>query len=168
MSKKAKQRQPKGKHINSLLRGLRLVAMESNGLEEDGTAKLGIDASLFTMRQLARLGNADHLIRKLQHNWLVMVVVVIEDWRGDIDTAHHFFIGKGQRINDLAEDVQPALAKIRDEVNEKYIIDWGWIAEILPNSSQDQKQDDERYLDRAEEYLQLFIKNRHLQQEQAA
>ncbi|WP_346839790.1 hypothetical protein [Microbulbifer sp. SAOS-129_SWC] len=172
MSRNKRAWQPKGRHINSLMRGLRLIAMESNGLEDDGTAKLGIDASLPTMRTLASLGNADHLIRRLQHNWLVMVVVIIRDWRGDIDTAHHFFIGKGQRINDLAEDVQPALEKVRGEVNEKFIIDWGWIAEILPNSNQDKKQDQEAYMNRAEEYLQVFIQNRHLkpvgQEEKAA
>ncbi|MFI2810176.1 hypothetical protein [Microbulbifer sp. JSM ZJ756] len=157
-----RSRHPTGKQINRLLRGLRLIAMDSNGLEEDGSPILGIDASVPTMHALGRLGNADHLIRRLQHNWLVMVVVIIQDWRGDIDTAHHFFIGKGQRINDLAPDVQPRLEKIREEVNEKFIIDWGWIAEILPNSNQDRKQDTERYQERAEDYLQLFIQNRHL------
>lgn len=161
-------RQLKGKHLNSLLRGLRLVAMESNGIDDDGMEIMGVDASIATLRILKRLGNADHLIRRLQHHWLIMVVVVIRNDRGDYDTQHDFVVAHGHRINDTAEEVQPLLDKIKAPVNQKLIVDWGWIAEILPASAKDPKWDEEKFKDRAEDYLFKFIENRHIEQESVA
>ena len=161
-------RQLKGKHLNSLLRGLRLVAMESNGIDEDGMAIMGLDASLATLRILKRLGNADHLIRSLQHHWLIMVAVVIRDIHGNYSAQHDFVLAHGHRINDTAEEVQPLLNRIKTPVNQKLIVDWGWIAEILPASAKDPKWDEEKFKDRAEDYLLKFIENRHIEQESVA
>jgi len=53
-------------------------------------------------------------------------------------------------------------------VNEKLIVDFGWIAEILPTRRVDQKQDEQKFYDRAEQYLENWIINRHIEQEKAA
>ncbi len=161
-------RQPSDKNIRLWLTGLRLVAMTSNGLDDEGQAEMKIDCSRSTKTILARLGNADHLIRRLSHNWLITVVVIIKDLHGNYDTRHHLFLAKGQRINDTAEDVQPVLDRIRGEVNEKLIVDWGWIAEILPTKRFDKKQDEQRFFERAEQYLENWIINKHIEQERVA
>lgn len=155
--------QIKRKKINAIMRGFRLVAMDSNGIDENGEAIMGLDASPATLRLLKKMGNADHLVRALQHHWLIMVAVIIRDIHGNYNAQHDFVLAHGKRINDTAEEVQPLLDKIKEPVNEKLVIDWGWIAEILPTSAQDAKWCAEKYKNRAEDYLERFIINRHLE-----
>lgn len=152
-----------GTEINRRLCGLRLIAMESNGYDAaDDFPVMRIGASNTTLRWLAARGDADHVIRKLQHKWLVTVVVVIKDWRGEYDAQTHFFFGWGKRVNDLSEEVQPKLDKIRDGVNAKFIVDWGWFAEILPTTAKDTDEQKERFKVGAEDFLAQMIEERHV------
>lgn len=151
------------KEINRRLSGLRLVAMESNGYHEgDDLPRMRIAAKRTTLGFLADRGDADHVIRELQHKWLVTVCVVIKDWRGDIDGQTHHFLGWGKRVNDLSEKVQPALDRVRKDVNEKFIIDWGWFAEILPPDAVNTEEAKAGYEDKAELFLLQMIDERHL------
>lgn len=160
-------RKPSDKVIRSCLTGLRLVSMESNGLKEDGTADVKIDCGPSARVMLSRV-DANRWIVDTPHNWLITVVVIIKDFRGNYDTNHHLFLEKGKRIDDTAEVVQPKLNDAKNGINEKLIVDFGWIAEILPTKRLDQKQDEQKYFDRAEQYLEDWIINRHIEQEKAA
>lgn len=160
-------RKPSDKVIRSCLTGLRLVCMESNGLKEDGTAEVKIDCGPSAKVMLSRV-DANRWIVDTPHNWLITVVVIIKDIHGNYDTIHDLVMARGIRIDDTGPDVQPMLDKAKGRVNQRLIVDFGWIAEILPTKRLKQNQDDNKFYDRAEQYLENWIINRHIEQEKAA
>lgn len=157
----SKGRQPTRRHINANLSGLRLVALESNGQwEDDGSARMRIAAKQSSLRFLSFMGNADHLIRELSHKWLVSVVVVLVDHRGEeLDVRNENFFLWGKRINDGAEEIQPKLDAIKQKYNQRQLLDWGWVAEILPAGTKESQQ--AAIEARADEWLMDLVEIRH-------
>lgn len=154
--------------LTESLFGLRLVCLHSNGVhDDDGSPKMQIDAKKTTIRMLAHDGRADHLIRERPRNWLIMVVGVGLDDKGEVDSKAHFVLGRGKTIaeEELRAEVQGKLDRIKGEFNAKHLIDWGWIGEILPNRGAKDNLDDEGYVSRAEEKLLDLLEERRLDYE---
>lgn len=153
--------------LTQSLFGLRLVCLESNGVLEDGSPKMEIDAKKTTIRMLAHDGRADHLIRERPRNWLIMVVGIGLDDNGDVDAKAHFVLRRGVNVAEegLRVEVQGKLDRIKGEFNAKHLIDWGWIGEILPNRGPKDTLDDDGYVSRAEEKMLDLLEKRRLDYE---
>lgn len=163
-----KKRMPALKNMQLWLKGTRLVCMESCGLDVNGKAEMLVDATPSSQTLFKKSGvDMNKLITGTPHNWLVTVTAIIKDIHGNYDPVCELEVFKGTKIDDTEPKVTPMLETIKDGINEKMIVDYGWIAEILPTKRYDHKWDLEAYEKKAEEYLINWVINRHIGREVA-
>lgn len=160
-------KQPGEKVVRACIKGLRLISMESNGLKEDGTAEILIQPTPSAKALLSHI-DANQWIVNTPHNWLICVVAILRDIHRNYESRQELEVFKGTKIDDTAAKVMPMLDTIKDGLNEKMIVDYGWFAEILPTKRFDPKQDEEKYKAKAEDWIENWIINRHIEQESVA